>query len=534
MLKKLLIVLTIFLSSFFLVNSSAKAATDYSTYFYEYDSEFVESTINHENFKTAYDKLMEYYTNGNYKNYLIYAFYFNNNIKLSILLFDTEDITINFNLENSYIGLSFTHGYEYNCTLSDLTCTTSAINRSKTSIISSSGGSNQLIDENIIKNTFLINDSRKFFIYESSTDKIYTKNPSIEHFKDSEGNILDKIPVAKDNLLNEYTPNQKDNLQLYSIDVYVSDKSISKFNFKINLTDYNDYIENNISKTDIDNFKFYGLKNDNKLYHWEEITDLSSYIDYEDDNYIINDNGFSFMGTTYLNFGNYEKIKLSISLKNALNYNLTYSDSLKNSDFDYNYFGSEYSKFVSNYKNNKYVIFSTKKENINGFIYIKTNNSNIFADYYNTETKGFSKFAAIDFYRALDNVNIYRFNYEHIGLKSKEGFYITNNKGDNFDYYIYANTDLYYSFNNNEDLNNSIFIDYNGNYTNSDLETYYQQKLTDIDDILDFVNKNNNTSNVFEFFGQVWNAFKVNNKIYIYLMLVISTSIAILVIKSLK
>ena len=41
-------------------------------------------------------------------------------------------------------------------------------------------------------------------------------------------------------------------------------------------------------------------------------------------------------------------------------------------------------------------------------------------------------------------------------------FYITNNKDDDFDYYIYTNTDLYYSFNSNKDLNDSIFIDYNG------------------------------------------------------------------------
>lgn len=225
--NQVLISFLIVISSFFLVNSSAKAATDYSTYFYEYDSEFVDSTINHENFKTAYDKLMEYYTNGNYKNYLIYAFYNGNNIKLSILLFDTEDITINFGLTSSNIGLSFTHGYEYNCTLSDLTCTTSAINRSKTSIISFSGGSNKLTDENIIKNTFLINDSRKFFIYESSTDKIYTKNPSIEHFKDSEGNILDKIPVAKKKAnitfeQNNYKYTNGDKEYVYAVDVKIN------------------------------------------------------------------------------------------------------------------------------------------------------------------------------------------------------------------------------------------------------------------------------------------------------------------------
>ena len=240
------------------------------------------------------------------------------------------------------------------------------------------------------------------------------------------------------------------------------------------------------------------------------------------------------MGTTYLNFGNYEKIKLSIALKNAINYKISYYDNLKNSDFDYNYFGTEYSKFISNYKKNKYVIFSTNKDDITNFVYIKSNNPNIFADYYNTEQKGFSSFASVDFYKTLDDINIYRFNYENIGLLNKKGFYITNNKDDNFDYYIYTNLDLYYSFNSNKDLNNSIFIDYNGDVTNSDLKTYYYQDLTDIDNIMDFVNKNNNTSTVFGFFGEVWNIFKTNNKIYIYLMLVISTSIAILIFKSMK
>ena len=61
-----------------------------------------------------------------------------------------------------------------------------------------------------------------------------------------------------------------------------------------------------------------------------------------------------------------------------------------------------------------------------------------------------------------------------------------------------------------------------------------ENNLENIENIFDYVNKNNNTSTVFGFFGEVWNAFKIDNKLYNYLMLVISTSIILLVIKSMK
>lgn len=101
-------------------------------------------------------------------------------------------------------------------------------------------------------------------------------------------------------------------------------------------------------------------------------------------------------------------------------------------------------------------------------------------------------------------------------------------------------------FNNNIDIeiteNDTIYarvLDYNtGDVVTSATITITkidkENNLENIENIFDFVNKNNNTSTVFGFFGEVWNIFKTNNKIYIYLMLVISTSIAILIFKSMK
>lgn len=101
-------------------------------------------------------------------------------------------------------------------------------------------------------------------------------------------------------------------------------------------------------------------------------------------------------------------------------------------------------------------------------------------------------------------------------------------------------------FNNNTDIeiteNDTIYarvLDYN----TSDVVTSAtititkidkENNLENIENIFDYVNKNNNTSTVFGFFGEVWNAFKIDNKLYNYLMLVISTSIILLVIKSMK
>ena len=101
-------------------------------------------------------------------------------------------------------------------------------------------------------------------------------------------------------------------------------------------------------------------------------------------------------------------------------------------------------------------------------------------------------------------------------------------------------------FNNNTDItiteNDTIYarvLDYNtGDVVTSATITITkidkENNLENIENIFDYVNKNNNTSTVFEFFGQVWNAFKIDNKLYNYLMLVISTSIILLVIKSMK
>lgn len=101
-------------------------------------------------------------------------------------------------------------------------------------------------------------------------------------------------------------------------------------------------------------------------------------------------------------------------------------------------------------------------------------------------------------------------------------------------------------FNNNTDIeiteNDTIYarvLDYNtGDIVTSATITITkidkENNLENIENIFDYVNKNNNTSTVFEFFGQVWNAFKIDNKLYNYLMLVISTSIILLVIKSMK
>ena len=536
--KKLLIALTIFCSSLLFINKTSALTSDdgYNYVYFKYDYDFINEKVNTPYFNNIIADIKNEFEKSGFSCYIIYFL---------------SNGSINAFFGNNYIGFQ---GYGDNSSSVDFSFVTYEQRRmlsysletgEKRADYLTAKVANKAVYEYIFRNINVntynnINDINPYFaIYDSNirigtdawSDKFYlfydlNKNELIPH--------QGQMPLAKDNILNNYISNSKEKLQLYSLDVYIDNKSISNFNFKITLEDYNNYAENDISKTDIDYFKFYGLKNDNGLYHWEPITDTSNYIDYDDNNYIINDNGFSFTGTTYLNFGNYEKIKLSIALKNAINYKISYYDNLKNSDFDYNYFGTEYSKFVSNYKKNKYVIFSTNKDDITNFVYIKSNNPNIFADYYNTEQKGFSSFASVDFYKTLDDINIYRFNYENIGLLNKKGFYITNNKDDNFDYYIYTNLDLYYSFNSNKDLNNSIFIDYNGDVTNSDLKTYYYQDLTDIDNIMDFVNKNNNTSTVFGFFGEVWNIFKTNNKIYIYLMLVISTSIAILVFKSMK
>lgn len=96
-------------------------------------------------------------------------------------------------------------------------------------------------------------------------------------------------------------------------------------------------------------------------------------------------------------------------------------------------------------------------------------------------------------------------------------------------------------FNNNTDIeiteNCTIYVrvlDYDsGEIVTS--STYTETNINNsesFDNMFNFINENNNTNSAFTIFRNIWDSFKTNNKIYTYLMLVITTSIIILILKS--
>lgn len=305
------------------------------------------------------------------------------------------------------------------------------------------------------------------------------------------------------------------NKQIHSFDIYV-DKSekLSDLSYKLNYIDNNDYTNGDMSKAKLYGVVFYGLKNENGLYHWELLDDCTNWdfpseychvkSKYEQLESETNDVGYTVEGyVDFLDvFDTYDKVRIVARLDNAFNGKISYMDKnnkISSSDLDINYFGFDYARNINQSEANRYVIFTTKEQDLTDNMFIVSPSEDIFVDYFDTKEASFREYTRM---RAFEkNENTYIFNYTGIGLKNNLGFYILTDKNrtENLKYNFYIKPHLYFSFNNSNTLEDTIYIDNEGNIVSGDIaitpDELVGYKYDSIDDLFENIEKFNEKIN---------------------------------------
>lgn len=305
------------------------------------------------------------------------------------------------------------------------------------------------------------------------------------------------------------------NKQIHSFDIYV-DKSekLSDLSYKLNYIDNNDYTNGDMSKAKLYGVVFYGLKNENGLYHWELLDDCTNWdfpseychvkSKYEQLESETNDVGYTVEGyVDFLDvFDTYDKVRIVARLDNAFNGKISYLDKnnkISSSDLDINYFGFDYARNINQSEANRYVIFTTKEQDLTDNMFIVSPSEDIFVDYFDTKEASFREYTRM---RAFEkNENTYIFNYMGIGLKNNLGFYILTDKNrtENLKYNFYIKPHLYFSFNNSNTLEDTIYIDNEGNIVSGDIaitpDELVGYKYDSIDDLFENIEKFNEKIN---------------------------------------
>ncbi len=491
------------------------------------------STYNYINDKFIKNKLYEEYGKyyvciGNGSAYTSHC-YVSDNINMAAIKFPTTNT-----LNPTYNNLYFSINKNYDMQVYDFVVTSG----SKSS--SSKWKSTSTISDNIYSDNsgFYIKTNIKYFKLMKESDTFYQQYNSIKTTDNYYFNLDDIVVYLQNNIYKfnseykttddflDYKAKRSTTFdkQILSYDIYV-DKTdnLSKLEFKIDyFDDHNlDYYEqNNITQPKVYGLYFYGLKNENGLYHWEQIQDDCTNPDFPDEfcdlkvkyDDMYNDeilyNDFGSLGFTFkakvdfLNiFEEYESIRIAVRLDNAMTGKIDYYDTnskVAATSLDVNYFNFDYSRNVNHSNRNRYVLFTTKEKNISDNLYITSKEDSIFVDYFNTKLLMFTDYSKLKKRTELENTYIFR--YENIGLDNALGFYILTDKNrtENLVYHFYTKPNLYFSFNNSDTLDNSIFIDDQGNIKTGDIA------ITP-DELIDF--SFNNIEDLFE------NIKKFNEKI---------------------
>ena len=335
--------------------------------------------------------------------------------------------------------------------------------------------------------------------------------------------------------------------KLYSID-YIFDSntftSDTAIQYEINYIDeYEKYSDENISSyLYLNGFKFYGLVNDNGLYHWEELDNTSnSYVDdyedyYQDGKYYFN------VKKMNLDFTNYEKIIFrSIFFNdNYLESAVTRSNNEKISRDDVFYntvFGPTYLNMQFDTKELFYLnMTSTLSEYKSRWYTWDYSDSDPYKqpylNYFDLTTSQFvSESHGLPLYYAND-LN-YDFIEKHdvvIGTSTNKGVVITEEfkkrsvaglvftYREQFTYnVIFEFKDLYFSYNNTNDNEKKIYIDKDGNRyqddgvkaSNTNVEQF--EGTNALENITDFLNDLRLTSDYFNYnFELNWNKLPGN------------------------
>lgn len=335
--------------------------------------------------------------------------------------------------------------------------------------------------------------------------------------------------------------------KLYSIDYIFDSNTFNSdiaIQYEINYIDeYEKYSDENISSyLYLNGFKFYGLVNDDGLYHWEELDNTSnSYVDdyedyYQDGKYYFN------VKKMNLDFTNYEKIIFrSIFFNdNYLESAVTRSNNEKISRDDVFYntvFGPTYLNMQFDTKEFFYLnITSTLSEYKSRWYTWDYSDSDPYKqpylNYFDLTTSQFvSESHGLPLYYAND-LN-YDFIEKHdvvIGTSTNKGVVITEEfkkrsvaglvftYREQFTYnVIFEFKDLYFSYNNTNDNEKKIYIDKDGNRyqddgvkaSNTNVEQF--EGTNALENITDFLNDLRLTSDYFNYnFELNWNKLPGN------------------------
>lgn len=306
------------------------------------------------------------------------------------------------------------------------------------------------------------------------------------------------------------------NTSISSFDIYVDkDDELSDLSYKINYVDYNDYATENITKSKLYTVMFYGLKNENGLYHWEMLDDCTNW-DYPSEychvkskfeqlESELNKEGFTVEGyVDFLDiFNEYDTVRVVLRLDNALTGKIDYWDKnmkIAATDVDVNYFGFDYSRNLSDSDLYRYTIFSTKEQDLSGNLYIISQSNDITINYFDTKYANFKEYSSLADVKKQEN--FWLFNYEHIGLNNNLGFYLftDRNLNERLVYQFYTNTSLYFSYNDSDTLDDTIYIDNTGNSTNGNIaidpDELMNYEYETIDDLFENITKFNEKINV--------------------------------------
>ena len=316
----------------------------------------------------------------------------------------------------------------------------------------------------------------------------------------SPGDILEKYwdfynQYVDDSLNNEYTTSFENSVNLYSYDIYLDNTFDKPFNFEIDVSS----TESNI---DLGGFEIYGLKKENGLYHWTKISNTENiYVDYDDNNYIENEKGFTFKGAFNYNLMNYEQIKLSIKLERARSGTITFrtKKEISKSHFDFNFIdiNCSYSR-IKNTNETRYIVFTTNEDLIEDYVFSKEHRKKgelekVYIDYYDTKLLQFESYQLFDYYLSYEDFSIYRHKLK-VGKSLSKSFYIYTNPIDSpfeedheiFEYFVYANTKMYYSYSNK--LENVPVFDESGNVVDGNIKNdAYLQDISNLMGVKDYI-----------------------------------------------
>lgn len=534
--KKLLIILTIFFSTFLIAIDKPKAfvsedGTNYVKFQYDYDK--VKEITSHENFQNAIDYIMNDFNNSDYD---VYVIYFAENYLRATFGYDGFRLNATKSLSSTtndyYLGLNFETNSRYKNISYNLD-----ENNGRTTYES-------LMQKDVARysvittfsydiNELNINDSYPYFaIYDSNTE-IYTFswNENFYLFYDLNNNELishgGTMPLAKDMNYSK------------KMDIDVTNIASIKINFDTKNTTYDDYHFTVLSGINQRLKEAYYEKS----YVWglclDENTCYDDYI-FRENLYI---NEFANL-YAYSSPFKYEDLEHGfVDETQELNYFYLYYDvsdisgivnlsvqSTAPFEIEYTYLEDYTDTYVTlNLNGYSGLLLYPIVNNYNGDYPFKLNNANInIYQYYDGSLVGYYK-------------NITSTNYSIGAIENYDRnryFLIENNKKNEDSYISFSTKYFYYQLveNTNESIEitnpntkedeiiNSIDISQN--------MTYFMNDVSNVNGMLDFIKNNNNLDTIFSKFTDVWNSFKSDGKIYIYLMLVITTSIIILIIKS--